>query len=157
MLRALDPRGIDVSVTLVCRVAMRSEAWADTLPTPSQSGDTASRVDGNPAPDRGSLGRILRADYPPVPCNRDSRRKGLLLWAGHDIRETGPGDFVLPQEHAPRLGRDPWGGEDARCGRARSASVVLPASWSFGNRVSGGRVGSDEPLRDHDHRSLEDL
>jgi type IV secretion system protein VirD4 len=86
--------------------------WADTLPAAPKGND------GTPAPagssderrHRGSLGRALAAEYPPVPCNRHARGKwGPAGIAIPDQLRSDPGRWSpidLPPEIAEHLGTD---------------------------------------------------
>jgi type IV secretory pathway TraG/TraD family ATPase VirD4 len=62
--------------------------WPAALHSGSDGSPQASQSRGreSPNPHRGSLGRVLAADYPPIPCNRDQRRK----W--------GPGGAAIPDQ-----------------------------------------------------------
>ena len=62
--------------------------WPDTLPDRPDGTPHATKNPGGqtPNPHRGSLGRVLAADYPPATCNRDQRRS----W--------GPGGAAIPDQ-----------------------------------------------------------
>lgn len=69
----------------------KQKDWPDGLPEPSSHG--RGPADGTTQAGRGSLGDVLAADYPPVPCNRHARAR----W--------GPGGLAIPDQLRGEPGR----------------------------------------------------
>ena len=93
-------------------------SWPDSLAAALDKHDVSEcSVSGNHEPFRGSLGRALAADYPPVPCNRHARH------------EWGPGGAAIPDQ----LRGDP----------GRWTTIELPAD--IAGQLGIDRVALTEP------------